>query len=152
LLSDLIYNQTLIISAFTWLITQALKVVVILFQEKRIAWRFFVSSGGMPSSHTATVCALATSIALTVGMGSIYFSLAVVLAVIVMFDSAGVRQSVGQHSEVLNRIVKEFSFKASRTERQKDFRVFIGHTPFQVFIGAILGILIAWLWVALSSR
>jgi acid phosphatase family membrane protein YuiD len=152
MLSDLVNNQTLVISAIAWLIAQILKVVVILVQERRIAWRFFISSGGMPSSHTATVCALATSIAFTAGMGTIYFSLAVVLAVIVMYDSAGVRQSVGQHSEVLNRIVKELSFKATKTERQKDFRVFIGHTPFQVFIGAILGILIAWLWVALSGR
>jgi uncharacterized protein len=151
-LSDLSNNQTLIISAFAWLLTQVLKVVVILFQERRIVWRFLFSSGGMPSSHTATVCALATSIALTAGMGTIFFSLAVVLAVIVMFDSAGVRQSVGQHSEVLNRIVKELSFKATKTERQKDFRVFIGHTPFQVFVGAALGILIAWLWVTLGGR
>jgi acid phosphatase family membrane protein YuiD len=150
--SDLVNNQTLVISAFTWLIAQILKVLIILVQERRVAWRFFVSSGGMPSSHTATVCALATTIAMTAGAGTIYFSLAVVLAVIVMFDSAGVRQSVGQHSEVLNRIVKELSFRATKTERQKDFRVFIGHTPFQVFIGAVLGILIAWLWVTISGH
>jgi acid phosphatase family membrane protein YuiD len=148
--SDLVHNQVLIIAAATWAITQVLKVVVILVQEKRLAWSYFVTSGGMPSSHTATVCALATAIAMTAGMGSIYFSIAVVLAVIVMYDAAGVRQSVGQHSVVLNRLVKEFSFKVTKLERQKDFREFIGHTPFQVFIGAILGILIAWIWVVVS--
>jgi uncharacterized protein len=150
MLSDLLSNQILVIAVCTWGITQILKVIVILIQEKRLAWSYFVTSGGMPSSHTATVCALSTSIAMTVGVSSIYFSIAVVLAVIVMYDAAGVRQSVGQHSVVLNRIVKEFSFKVPKPEREKDFREFIGHTPFQVFVGALLGIGIAWVWVILS--
>lgn len=150
--SDLAHNQILIIAACTWAITQIFKVVVILVQEKRLAWNYFVTSGGMPSSHTATVCALATSIAMLDGMGSVYFSISVVLAVIVMYDAAGVRQSVGQHSVILNRIVKEFSFKATKTEWQKDFREFIGHTPFQVFMGAVLGVFIAWVWVVISGH
>ncbi len=152
MLSDLGSNIVLIISAATWAITQILKVLVILVQEKRLAWNYFVTSGGMPSSHTATVCALATSIAMTIGMASTYFSISVVLAVIVMYDSAGVRQSVGQHSVVLNRIVKEFKFKATKTDMEQNFREFVGHTPFQVFIGAVLGILIAWTWVTLSGQ
>jgi uncharacterized protein len=151
-LSDLAHNQTLIIAAVAWTITQVLKVVVVLFQEKRIAWNYFVTSGGMPSSHSATVCALCTAIAMTVGLGSIYFSISVVLAVIVMYDAAGVRQSVGQHSAVLNRIIKEFSFHSAKVNRGQDLREFIGHTPFQVFIGAVLGILIAWSWIVLSNR
>jgi acid phosphatase family membrane protein YuiD len=150
--SDLIHNQVLIIAAVTWAIAQILKVVVVLFQEKRLAWNYFVTSGGMPSSHTATVCALATAIAMTAGLGSVFFSISVVLAVIVMYDAAGVRQSVGKHSVVLNRLIKEMSFKFTREERQEALREFIGHTRFQVFIGAILGILIAWIWITLSGR
>jgi acid phosphatase family membrane protein YuiD len=103
----------------------------------------------MPSSHSSTVCALATAIAMTEGFGSIYFAISAVLAAIVMYDAAGVRQSVGQHSVALNRIFKEFSFKFSSPKFEKDFREFIGHTPFQVIIGALLGILIAWLWLTL---
>jgi acid phosphatase family membrane protein YuiD len=148
--SELIHNTTLIIAAVTWAITQILKVLIVLVQEKRIAWHYFVTSGGMPSSHTSSVCALATSIAMLYGLGSVYFSIAVVLAVVVMYDAAGVRQSVGQHSAILNRIIKEFTFKTTRTEREKDFREFIGHTPFQVFVGALLGILVAWAWVTIS--
>ena len=151
MLSDLIHNQILIIAACTWLITQMIKTGVILVQEKRLDWNYMISSGGMPSAHTATVCSLATSIAMIEGMGSVYFSIAVVLAVIVMYDAAGVRQSVGEHSAFLNRLIKELSFKTTRLEREEDFREFIGHTPFQVFIGALLGIFIAWLWVFLSS-
>jgi len=148
--TDFINNKILIIAICTWAITQVLKVIVILIQERRIAWNYFVTSGGMPSSHSSTVCALATSIGMVMGVGSVYFAIAVVLAAVVMYDAAGVRQSVGQHSAVLNRIVKEFSFKISG-DTQKDFREFVGHTPFQVIIGAVVGILIAWAWVTISS-
>jgi uncharacterized protein len=150
LLSDFLDNKVLIISAATWAITQILKVLIILVQERRVAWNYFITSGGMPSAHTATVCALCTSIAMTVGVGSIFFSIAVVLAVIVMYDAAGVRQSVGQHSAVLNRLVKEFSFRTTKQDREEVFREFIGHTPFQVFVGALLGIFVAWTWVVLT--
>jgi acid phosphatase family membrane protein YuiD len=151
LLSDLASNKILLIALCSWAIAQIFKVIVILFQEKRIAWNYFFTSGGMPSAHTATVCALATSTAMIEGMGSIVFGITAVLAVIVMYDAAGVRQSVGQHSAILNLIVKEMSTKLTKLEREKDFREFIGHTPFQVLIGALLGILVAWTWVTLST-
>ena len=64
-----------------------------------------------------------------------------------MYDAAGVRQSVGQHSAFLNRLLKEISLKSTAVEREEDFREFIGHTPFQVLIGALLGIAITWLWL-----
>jgi acid phosphatase family membrane protein YuiD len=150
LVDDFLNNKILVIAAATWAITQVLKVLVILVQERRIAWNYFVTSGGMPSSHTATVCALATAIAMTIGVGSTYFAIAVVLAVIVMYDAAGVRQSVGQHSAILNRLVRDFSFHVSRQDREKDLREFIGHTPFQVFVGALLGVFVAWVWVVLT--
>jgi uncharacterized protein len=151
LLSDLAGNKILLIALCSWAIAQILKVIVILFQEKRIAWNYFFTSGGMPSAHTATVCALATSIAMLEGMGSVAFGITAVLAVIVMYDAAGVRQSVGQHSAILNLIVKEMSTKLTKLEREKDFREFIGHTPFQVLIGALLGVLVAWTWVTIST-
>jgi uncharacterized protein len=151
MLSDLVHNQILIIALCTWAITQVTKVIIVLIQEKRIAWNFLFSSGGMPSAHAATVCALATAIGITLGVGSAYFSIAVVLAVIVIYDAAGVRQSVGQHSIMLNRIVKEFSFKKGKPGFEKDLREFIGHTPIQVLVGSIMGIFIAWLWVTLST-
>jgi uncharacterized protein len=150
-LSDLIHNQTLWIAVCSWVIAQTSKVIIILIQEKRLAWNFFFSSGGMPSAHTATVCALTTAVAMTLGLGSPYFSISVVLTIIVIYDAAGVRQSVGQHSIVLNRLVREFSFKKPKPAFEKDFKEFIGHTPIQVFVGAVMGILIAWLWVTFSQ-
>ena len=147
MLSDLVHNQILIIALVTWVITQLIKTVVILVQEKRLDWNYMIASGGMPSAHTATVCSLATSIAMLEGMGSVYFSIVVILAIIVMYDAAGVRQSVGQHSKILNLLIKEISFKTTSNERKEDFREFVGHTPFQVAIGALLGIFITWLWL-----
>lgn len=149
--ADLLNNEVLLIALCTWAIAQVLKVVVILVQEKRLAWNYFFISGGMPSAHSATVCALATSLAMIDGMDSIGFSISAVLAVVVMYDAAGVRQSVGQHSAILNLIVKELSKKVTKLEREKDFREFIGHTPFQVLMGALLGVFVAWIWVFLSS-
>ncbi len=128
-----------------------LKVFVILVREKRLDLRYFVTAGGMPSAHSAIVCALATALAMTQGVGSAAFSIAVVLALIVVYDAAGVRQSVGQQSVVLNRIVREFRFRRPITEVERDLREFIGHTPFQVIVGAALGVLVAWLWLTISG-
>ncbi|HSW57068.1 MAG TPA: divergent PAP2 family protein [Dehalococcoidales bacterium] len=149
-MAELWDNQILFIALFSWAAAQIIKVIIILIQERRLAWNFLVSSGGMPSSHSSTVTSLATAIGLTTGISSVYFAIAVVLAMIVMYDAAGVRQSVGQHSMVLNRIIKEFSFKHPRPEFEKAFREFIGHTPLQVIIGACLGIAVAWLWIFIS--
>jgi acid phosphatase family membrane protein YuiD len=148
--SELWKNQILLISLCSWALAQIIKVIIILIQEKRVAWNFFWGSGGMPSAHTATVASLATSVGLKAGLGSTYFAIAAVLAIIVIYDAAGVRQSVGQHSVVLNQIIKELSFKAARPEREKALREFIGHTPLQVLMGAVLGVAVAWIWVWLS--
>jgi acid phosphatase family membrane protein YuiD len=149
-MSKLWENQTLVIPLCSWALAQIIKVIIVLIQEKRIAWNYFITSGGMPSAHSATVTALATSIAFKEGFGSIYFSLAAILAVIVMYDAAGVRQSVGEHSAILNLIIKEFSFKTERPDREKALREFVGHTPFQVVIGALMGIVVASVWILLS--
>lgn len=147
LLGDIVSNKVLIISASAWAIAQILKVLVVLVQEKRVAWNYFVTSGGMPSSHTAIVCALATSIAMIFGVNSVAFSIAVVLAVIVMYDAAGVRQSVGQQSAIINRLVK-----GAKLDIEKELREFIGHTPFQVFMGAVVGVLVAVIWITIAGN
>lgn len=105
----------------------------------------------MPSSHTALVCALATVVAMMLGFGSASFAIAAILAMVVMYDAAGVRQAVGRQSKILNRIVKELREKRPRDEVERDLREFIGHTQFQVVAGAILGILIAWVWLTISA-
>jgi uncharacterized protein len=142
LLADLVNNKVLIVSACAWIIAQILKFLVVLIQERKIEWQNFYTSGGMPSSHTAIVCALTTSIAMTFGFGSVAFAISAVVALIVMYDAVGVRQSVGQQSIMINRIVR-----GNKLGIEDELREFIGHTPIQVIMGAILGILVAWSWL-----
>ena len=148
---EIISNKELVIPASAWAVAQLLKVLVVLAREKRLDWWFLVRSGGMPSSHTALVCALATAIAMTQGFNSVTFAITAILAIVVMYDAAGVRQAVGRQSKILNRMVKEFRVGRPKGEVERDLREFIGHTPFQVFAGAIVGIFIAWLWLTISS-
>jgi hypothetical protein len=122
-----------------------------LLRERRLDLGFFIRSGGMPSSHTALVCALATAMAITQGFNSVAFAITAILAMVVMYDAAGVRQAVSRQSVILNRIVRELIDKRPRGEVEHDLRELIGHTPFQVIAGAVLGILTAWLWLAISG-
>ena len=139
------------IPAAAWAIAQLLKVFVILAREKRLDLWLLVRSGGMPSSHTALVCALAAAVAMMQGLNSVAFAITAILAIVVMYDAAGVRQAVSRQSITLNRIVKELLEKRPRSEVERDLREFIGHTHFQVIIGAMLGIFIAWLWLAITG-
>lgn len=148
---EIIMNKALVIPAGVWVISQVLKVLVVLAREKRLELQFLVGSGGMPSSHTALVCSLATVVGMTQGFGSVVFAVVAILAMVVMYDAAGVRRAVGRQSAILNRIVKELLEKRPRDEVERDLREFIGHTPFQVIAGAVLGISIAWLWLIISG-
>jgi uncharacterized protein len=149
MLYDLITNWVLIIPLCAWVLAQLIKMLIALSQGKGLDLAFFISSGGMPSAHSAMVCALATAIAMTYGLGSTYFAISVILAMIVMYDAAGVRQSVGLQSVVLNRIILELKRKEPLVKIEADLRELMGHTPFEVIVGAGLGIALAWLWLFL---
>ena len=141
-------NNVIIAPVCAWAAAQLLKVLIALVKRKQIDLRYFITSGGMPSAHSAIVSALATSVAMVEGPGSIAFGISVILALIVMYDAAGVRRSVGKQSVILNRILKELRDRRPIAELEQDFREFIGHTPVQVLVGAILGTAVAWLWFA----
>jgi hypothetical protein len=151
MLHDLITNWVLIIALCAWMLAQLVKLLVALARGKGLDLSFFISSGGMPSAHSAMVCALATAIAIKDGFGSAYFAIAVILALVVTYDAAGVRQSVGQQSVVLNRIILELKRKEPMIKIEADLRELMGHTPFEVYIGAALGIGVAWLWLFLAG-
>ncbi len=139
-------NNIIIASVCAWALAQFVKVLIGLIRKRQIDLRYFVSSGGMPSAHSATVSALATGVAMVEGIGSVAFGISVILAVIVMYDAAGVRQSVGRQSIILNRIIAELRDRRPIAELEHNLRVFIGHTPFQVIVGSTMGIILAWLW------
>ena len=151
MLYDLITNWVLIIPLCAWVLAQLIKMLIALLQGKGLDLAFFVSSGGMPSAHCAMVSALATAIAMTNGFGSPYFAISAILAMIVMYDAAGVRQSVGLQSVVLNRIILELKRKENRVKIEAGLRELMGHTPFEVIVGAVLGIVLAWLWLLLAG-
>jgi uncharacterized protein len=140
----------LLICFASWAVAQATKFVIGRIREKHYDWRYFVATGGMPSSHSATVCALATSMGITYGITSAYFDIATILAIIVMYDAAGVRRAVSRQSVILNRITKELWEQRPIGEVEKDLRELWGHSPFQVIVGALIGIFIAWFWLFLS--
>ena len=150
-MQELVTNYVLVIPASAWAVAQLIKVVLGLVREKRLGLRYFVASGGMPSSHTALVCSLATAVALTQGVGSVFFAITAIFALVVMYDAAGLRQAVGKQAEVLNRIARELWLRRHVGEMERDLRELIGHTPFQVIAGAVLGIAIAWLWLSIGS-
>ena len=148
---EIITNKALVIPVSAWAISQLIKLFVTLAREKRFDWWFLFRSGGMPSSHTALVCALATAVAMMWGLNSVAFAITAILAMVVMYDAAGVRQAVSRQSIILNRIVRELREKRPRDEVERDLREFIGHTQFQVIAGAILGVLVAWVWLTISA-
>ena len=151
MLYEIVTNKVLIIPICSWAIAQLLKVIVILIRKKQLDLRYLVISGGMPSAHSAIVSSLATSVALMHGLGSVAFGISALLALIVMYDAAGVRQSVGKQSVVLNRIIQEIRLRRPLTELERDLKEFIGHTSFQVIIGGLLGFTVAWLWLAITG-
>ena len=146
---ELFSNEVLWICLTAWAVAQTAKVLSGLVWERRLILRAFVASGGMPSSHSATVSALATSVGLLQGLNSVGFGVAAILAMVVMYDAAGVRQAVSRQSIILDRIVKELKVGRPRGDVERDLKELIGHTPYQVFVGGFIGILIAWVWLVL---
>ncbi|XP_058001324.1 uncharacterized protein LOC110669974 isoform X2 [Hevea brasiliensis] len=114
------------------------------FKEKRWDSRRMLGSGGMPSSHTATVTALAVAIGLQEGTGAPTFAIALVLACVVMYDATGVRLHAGRQAELLNQIVCELP-PDHPVSNVRPLRDSLGHTPLQVAAGAVLGSIVAFL-------
>jgi acid phosphatase family membrane protein YuiD len=114
------------------------------FASGRWNLRRFVQTGGMPSSHAASVCALSTSVGLKEGFTSILFGVTLFFSLIVMYDAAGLRRAAGRHARILNRLIDEhFQHPEADTQRLMEL---LGHTPFEVLIGGLLGVASALLW------
>ncbi len=140
-------NKVLWVTVFAWFIAQSLKVVHTYIVDKRFNVLRFVGSGGMPSSHSSSVMCLATAIGRTQGWHSTLFAFALIFAFIVMYDAAGVRYAVGKQAIILNTIIEDMQQHRKNKQVTEDrLKELVGHTPFEVFAGAILGIVIAvWL-------
>ncbi|PSR85312.1 Acid phosphatase/vanadium-dependent haloperoxidase-related protein [Actinidia chinensis var. chinensis] len=137
-------NLPLLSALLACALAQFLKPFTTWFKEKRWDSKRMVSSGGMPSSHSATVTALAVAIGLQDGTGGSAFAIAIVLACVVMYDASGVRLHAGRQAELLNQIVCELP-PEHPVSSVKPLRDSLGHTPLQVVAGALLGCIVAYL-------
>ena len=144
--NTLLDNRILMASFVAWAVAQISKAIIDLLQQRRLVLSRLVSSGGMPSSHSALVTGLATATGRIDGVSSAAFAIAIVLASIVMYDAAGVRRAVSIQARILNQMIDE-AFQGSPMA-EKRLRELIGHTPIQVIVGGLLGVGVGLLMTA----
>jgi len=137
-MTELFHNPTFLASFVGWFAAQSIKMTWHLLKTREIDFRYMISTGGMPSAHSAAVCALATSVAIREGMGSTLFAVTLAFALIVMFDAQSVRRAAGQQARLLNQIVAEL-FKEHHLSTHK-LAELLGHTRLEVFAGLMVGV------------
>jgi len=126
-----------------WLVAQTIKMMTTLVQTKRLDFRYLMSTGGMPSAHSAFGCALATSTGVSMGFDSAVFAVALAFACVVMFDAQSVRLAAGKQASILNQIIDEL-FKEHHLSEHK-LAELLGHTRLEVFFGLLTGVIVALL-------
>ncbi len=143
MLLDIIYNRPLWAAIVASAVAQILKVLIEFLTDKKLDLRRLWDTGGMPSSHSAGVAALAVAIGLQEGFNSAFFAIAAVFSYVVIYDAKGVRRAAGLHAEILNEIVKELPHLFEEGFQPKALKTLLGHTGPQVVVGTLLGILVA---------
>lgn len=142
-LMALLGKNCILATALTaWLTAQILKTLTSYWKHGTLNFERLVGAGGMPSSHTALVVSLAWAVGLHEGFGSALFAVTFVLAGIVMYDAAGVRRAAGKQAKVINKLVRQL--RVEHTVHDITLKELLGHSPIEVFAGAILGIAIAY--------
>ncbi|MEC2055669.1 divergent PAP2 family protein [Peribacillus psychrosaccharolyticus] len=149
---DLLFNFPLIAALLAIFFAQFIKVPIHFIALKKLDWSLLTSTGGMPSSHSAAVTALATAVGIEAGLTSPIFSVAAIFAIITMFDATGVRRQAGEQAAVLNRLVVDFNTFVSEAktwqqkeekQKQRKLKELLGHKPIEVFFGGLTGVFIA---------
>jgi len=137
-----VYTQYryLIIPFAVWFFIQLFKVIWDLVVTHKFDFKRILGAGGMPSSHSAVVCALATMIGKSQGINSEIFALSVIFAFVVMYDAAGIRRAAGKQAKLLNKLIETPGL--SNVQVQEKLVEVLGHTPTQVIVGAIIGIIV----------
>ncbi len=138
---EIIQNRIFLITLSVWFLAQATKVVLGCIRERRFNFRWFIGTGGMPSSHAAGASALATSVGMEYGYDSVLFAISAVFALVTMFDAQGVRRSTGQQATILNKMMDDIYWKGQIEEAR--LKELVGHTPIQVLAGLLFGMICA---------
>ncbi|MFY9402573.1 MAG: divergent PAP2 family protein [Candidatus Omnitrophota bacterium] len=143
ILAQIFHNKIFMTTIAAWLITQSIKVFIGVVTQRKFDFRWFIGTGGMPSSHTSGASCLATAMGFEYGFNSPYFALAAAFAIVVMFDAQGVRRATGKQASILNKITEDIYWRGRVPEAR--LRELIGHTPVEVIAGFIIGVLIAFI-------
>ncbi len=143
-INGVFHNHILLAAFWAWLIAQILKTIIYLIVNKDFNPERLVGDGGMPSSHSATVMALVTSTAFYFGADTFEFAVAAILALITMHDAMGVRRETGKQAKVINNMMEWFAELNSDLPPEEKLKEFVGHSPTQVFFGALLGVVVAF--------
>lgn len=142
-ITEILQNRIIQTGAAAWVVSQILKTIIHLIVNKKIVWERLVGDGGMPSSHSATVSSVATATGFAAGWGSSVFAVAVFFAIIVMHDARGVRRETGKQAVVINDMIELFEKMGAGLTPEQTLKEFVGHSPLQVYAGAVLGIIVA---------
>lgn len=135
---DVFDNRILIVSLTAWFLAQLIKVPVEYLRKKRWNWALWFSTGGMPSSHSALVCGTTTAVGLYSGFNTPAFAIAMAVAMVVVYDAAGVRRQAGMHARRINMLIEEL-FTGQQIS-QDQLKEVLGHTPREVIVGVLFGI------------
>ena len=142
-IQKLVTNKYLYVPLLLWFCIQVFKVICDLVKTKKFNFKIIMGAGGMPSSHTAVVTSLAMLVGKSEGFDSAMFAVALVFAMVVMYDAAGVRRAAGKQAHLLNKIIETPGLTG--VEVQERLVEVLGHTPLQVIVGAIIGITVGLL-------
>ena len=140
ILNQIIHNKCIYTPFILWVLIQTFKVISELIVNKRLDVKRILGAGGMPSSHSAIVCSLATCVGKEYGFDTGTFAVAFVMAFVVMYDAAGVRRAAGKQARILNKILETPGL--TTVEVQERLVELLGHTPIQDFVGALVGIVV----------
>lgn len=135
-------NRVLIAALLAWAVAQGLKMPIEYARTRRWNWVLLLRAGGMPSSHSSLVTALAHGIGLSVGYDSAMFALAVVVAMVVIYDATGIRRQSGLQAEAINVLVRDL-LKGHPMRHEKQLREVLGHSPLEAIVGLCLGLAVA---------
>ena len=138
ILNEVLNNKVLVIPFLVLIITQVCKTIYFSIKNKKLDLFTLLTTGGLPSSHSSLVSSLATVVLKVNGAGSAEFAIAVILAIIVMYDASGIRKAAGEHAKILNEMMEEKEYYSSK--EYKKLKELLGHTKLEVFIGLLTGI------------
>ena len=142
-MSDIGPNPVLVAATLAWAVAQTLKFMLYSIRDRRVSLHYLTTMGGMPSTHSATVAGLATAVGMREGLRSTPFAIALVFAIVVMYDAAGVRRAAMAQAKILNKIIDEL-FQGHPISETR-LRELLGHTPIEVMVGAMLGIIVSYM-------